>query len=375
MTTPTRRTLLMSSLAGAVGALAGCAAPPNSTRLVQNTGMSEAVKARSFKSYTEVLFVPPPADPRNLVPRMVKEFEAMGYKTTLVTKDKPIDTPQGTAFVISPQGHVLTCAHVVGDFKEATLTLNGQTLMADVLKADKAADLALLKLRLPLPPDAPFLSFRDEAKPYSLGEDVFTIGYPLSRILGNSARMSKGLLSATAGLRDDPKQVQISAEIHPGNSGGPLMDREGNVLGVINQTINPARVQQATGGALPQNINFAIKNGPVMSFLRTASTNALAGLKVEAGGGLDRANKAVAKLQAGALPNAQERRNKLVVRFGYAGTQDMWFRFRSFGLMAEDYETRELLFVAVNGPDVATSGEEALVANTLAQVRKALAAR
>lgn len=371
MTLP-RRTLLTLVPAAATAALAGCAAR---TVLVENPRVSAAVKARSFKSYKEVLFVPPPQDPRLVVPRMVKAFEDMGYRVTLVTKDKPVDTPQGTAFLITREGHLLTCAHVLGDYKQATLMLDGKRQVADVLKADKAADLALLKLREPLPAGAPVLSLRDPARAYAMGEDVFTIGYPLSRILGNSPRMSKGLLSATAGLRDDPKQVQISAEIHPGNSGGPVMDKDGNVLGVVQQTLNPARVAQATGGALPQNVNFAIKNPPVVEFLRGASPAALAGLVFDAGGGLAAANRAVAKVQAGLMPSDEERRDKMVVRFAYQSVWDIWYRFRVFVLMAEDYETRESLFAAGQGRDVLSSTEDTVISDTLEQVKKALATR
>jgi serine protease Do len=235
--------------------------------------------------------------------------------------------------------------------------------------------LALLKLRQPLPTGVVPLSFRAAAKPAAMGEDVFTIGYPMSRLLGNSARMSKGLLSATAGLRDNPNELQVSAEIHPGNSGGPLLDRDGLVIGVVNKTINPAAVAQATGGALPQNVNFAIKAQPVLDFVKGADAKAVGTLTYDRTLAMDAANRAVARVQAGDVPPDAERSDKMVVRLGYVSLWDMWYRFRVFVLAASDYETQETLFVAGQGRDNIVSNEEVVIRDTLDQFRKAIAAR
>ncbi len=364
---PLRQGLALCTLAAVVWLLQGCAA---STQVIQNPNPTDGAKSRNYKSYTEVMLIPPKEDPRNVVPRAVTELQSMGFKVNLVSASKPLESSQGTGFVISPQGHVLTCAHVMGDATAATLTLNGQRVLADLIKADKKSDLALLQLREPPAQGQAVLSFRSVAKAYSMGEDVFTIGYPLSRLLGNTARMSKGLLSATAGLRDDPKQVQVSAEIQPGNSGGPLLDKEGNVLGVIQQTINPARVAQATGGALPQNINFGIKNEPVVDFLNLYAPRVAQQLRYDQGGGLDAANHAVVKVQAGIVPPDEERKGKLVVRVNYLSVWDMWYRFKVFVVSAYDYETQEPLFAAGQGRDVLTSNEDVVIRETFEQVRR-----
>ena len=352
--------------------LGGCAA---STQLVHNDKASAEVKARSFKSYKEVLLVGPLEDKRNVMPRAKAELESMGFVVRVMDPTKPIEGTQGTAFVISAAGHLLTCAHVLGDIKEATITLDGKRYLADVLKADKDADLALLKLRELLPSGAPLVSFRGIAKNAAMGEEVFTIGYPLSRILGSGARMSRGLVSAANGLRDNPKQLQVSAEIHPGNSGGPLLDREGQAVGVISQTINPWRVAQATGGALPQNINFAIKNEPTLAFLKAADAGVYGGLAFDQGGGLERANRAVARIQAGVVTADAERRDKMVVRLNYVSMWDLWFRFRLFVLAAFDFETQEPLFAAGQGRDSMVSNEEVVIKDTFDQFRKAIASR
>eukprot|EP01036_Dinobryon_divergens_P047236 gene47236-63292_t len=284
--------LLLLAMAGLLG---GCAA---STQLITNDQASEAVKGKSFSTYKEVLLLPPKEDPRNVVPRVVSGIEGMGFKVQLMPPGKSVEAPQGTGFVIGTEGWLLTCAHVLADSTEATVTVGGKRLIADVVKADKKSDLALLKTREPLSADTPTLAFRT-ARPAAMGEDVFTIGYPLSRLLGNSARMTRGLLSATTGMRDDDQQLQVSAEIQPGNSGGPLFDKDGAVLGIINQTINPAAFIQATGGALPQNVNFAIKNQPMLDFVKSADEGLYGRLSKDKSGGLADAGKAVAKIQAG----------------------------------------------------------------------------
>lgn len=351
--------------------LAACSA---STQLITNDKPSEIVKAKSFKVYREVILIPPKDDPRHIVPRVASDIEAMGFHVRVVDPAKPLEGSQGTGFVIGA-GWLLTCAHVMGEQKEATITLAGKRLVADVVKSDAKADLALLKLREPLPEGAQPLAFRAAARPAVMGEEVSTIGYPLSRLLGNTARMTRGLLSATAGLRDDDQQVQVSAEIQPGNSGGPLLDRDGNVIGVVNKTINPSAVARATGGALPQNINFAIKAVPVLDFVKGADAGAFAALAFDRKGALESASKGVAKVQAGIVGADSERNDKMVVLLRYVSHLDVWYRFRVFVLQAFDYETQEGLFVAGQGKDNMVSNEDVVIRDTMAQFKKAVSAR
>ena len=89
--------LLSAAAIAAALVLAACTA---STRLVTNERVSDTVKAKSFKAYREVLFIPPREDKREVVPRVVREIERMGFKVTVLDPTKPVEAPQGTGFVI-----------------------------------------------------------------------------------------------------------------------------------------------------------------------------------------------------------------------------------------------------------------------------------
>jgi S1-C subfamily serine protease len=140
----------------------------------------------------------------------------------------------------------------------------GARLPARVLAADRNRDLALLAIA---PTIGPPLTFRD-VPPVRRGENVITYGFPLSGLLSSGPSLTTGNISALAGIQDNPGNFQISAAVQPGNSGGPLFDSRGNVIGVVVSKLNAARVAQMTGGDIPQNVNFAVKGTEALAFLR-----------------------------------------------------------------------------------------------------------
>jgi len=118
---------------------------------------------------------------------------------------------------------------------------------------DVVNDIALLKVSgsfhyLPL----------GNASSVKLGSMVFTIGYPEPDIQGIEPKLTKGEINSLAGLRDDPRKFQISAPIQPGNSGGPIVDELGNVVGIVESSLDVGKIFASTGG-LPQNVNYALK--------------------------------------------------------------------------------------------------------------------
>jgi S1-C subfamily serine protease len=169
----------------------------------------------------------------------------------------------GTGFVVA-SGRALTNYHVIEGCRVVRLrTSSGSEMPARVLASDQQRDLALLEV----PNEAgPPLAFRRNAN-IRRGENVVTYGFPLAGLLSSGPTLTTGEISALAGLRDNQQQFQISAPVQPGNSGGPLLDMSGHVVGVIVSKLNAQRVAQQTGD-IPQNVNFAVKGTEALDFLR-----------------------------------------------------------------------------------------------------------
>ncbi|MBR0657473.1 S1C family serine protease [Plastoroseomonas arctica] len=169
----------------------------------------------------------------------------------------------GTGFVVAPR-RLMTNAHVVEGCTEMRARRpDGSDVVARVDAADRTRDLALLTVQTDV---GPALNFRATPGPRR-GETVVTYGFPLAGLLSSGPSLTTGSVSALAGLSDDPRQIQISAPVQPGNSGGPLLDMAGLVIGVVVSKLNAQRVAQRTGD-IPQNVNFAVKGQEALAFLR-----------------------------------------------------------------------------------------------------------
>ncbi|HYZ31808.1 MAG TPA: serine protease [Crenalkalicoccus sp.] len=169
----------------------------------------------------------------------------------------------GTGFIVA-RSQILTNHHVVEGCAEMRVkTASGAELPGTVAATDEQRDLALLTVHGdPGPP----LSFRS-GPAVRRGEGVVTYGFPLAGLLSSGPTLTTGDVSALSGLRDNPRQYQISAPVQPGNSGGPLLDYAGNVAGVVVSKLNAQRIAQNTGD-IPQNVNFAVKAEEAVEFLR-----------------------------------------------------------------------------------------------------------
>lgn len=167
----------------------------------------------------------------------------------------------GTGFYVSSAGHIVTAAHVIKNCKQVEAKALGDAAVPAVVVAkSEADDIALLKAA-PVPAVAPL-----RLATLRLGEQIVLFGYPLSGALASSGNLTTGNIAALAGIKDDFRMIQISAPAQPGNSGGPVVDMRGRVVGVLVFTISTLKAAQAIG-ALPQNLNFAVKASVVSSFL------------------------------------------------------------------------------------------------------------
>ena len=160
----------------------------------------------------------------------------------------------GSGFVVSKSGHVLTNAHVVEGCESATGRLPSGQFPLTIVNVDEQNDLAILLAEFKVTAVATFR----EGKAVRAGEDVIVVGFPLQGTLANQMNVTTGTVSALAGIGNDVTQLQMTAPVQPGNSGGPLLDKSGNVVGVVVAKLNAIDMASQTG-ALPENVNFAIK--------------------------------------------------------------------------------------------------------------------
>lgn len=341
----------------------GCATP----RVTANPNIAK----EKFDDY-EFVYINAPntkeEDPRNILPEVVKRLENLGFKVQIINEKNPMDGGQGTGFVIDPRGYILTCAHVFEKENEASIWIQGKRYMADVVETDKENDFALLKLRHKNNLSSTPLPIADSTS-YKMGEPVYTIGFPLSDILGNAPRLNKGFVSSTVGLKDNPDQIQISVEIQPGNSGSPLLDDNGMVVGIIQSTLNPINILAKTGGSLPQNVNFAMKADVIQRFLKNTGIEFKAVFDSSNKIGFDQVSKSVVQIRAGNITETFLKKPKLVCNVSYLSFWDIWYRFRVFQIEFFDIESGESILKAGQYGDNALSTETKVMDETFEQIK------
>ena len=179
-------------------------------------------------------------------------------------KSQRSGTQTGTGYVISANGHIVTNHHVIdGCIGDIHGNLSGEPVSTlRVVSSDPSNDLAVLQG--PVTAFKSFARIRDRA--IRSGDSVVAIGYPYHGLLTSDFTVTTGIVSSLSGIANDTRFLQISAAVQPGNSGGPLLDTSGNVVGMVAAKINALKFVRATGN-IPENINFAIKTGAIRDFL------------------------------------------------------------------------------------------------------------
>lgn len=173
----------------------------------------------------------------------------------------------GTGFALK-NGYIVTNYHVVDGAKSITIQgVKGdfnKSYKATIVGSDKNNDLALLKIS-----DTSFSGFG--AIPYSIssttsdvGEDIFVLGYPLTSTMGDEIKLTTGIISSKTGFQGDVSLYQISAPIQPGNSGGPLFDKKGNVIGIV-----------SAKHAGAENVGYAIKSMYLRNLIESSANSTI----------------------------------------------------------------------------------------------------
>jgi S1-C subfamily serine protease len=158
----------------------------------------------------------------------------------------------GTGFFIDKKGYIATNHHVIDKAKNIQVEINRNSYNADVVIYDEQNDLAILKINdntfIPLQN----LQYNFKSETSDVGTSVFALGFPLTSLLGEEIKYTTGAISSKSGMKGDITTYQISVPIQPGNSGGPLFDNDGNLIGITSSGINRKL-------NLTENVNYAIK--------------------------------------------------------------------------------------------------------------------
>ncbi len=169
----------------------------------------------------------------------------------------------GTGIVVANE-RVLTASHVVDRCVKLEALFDGKRYPARIAQQDRKNDLGILEVTGLA--SGKTLAIRNAAVN---GESVLVSGYPLAGLLSSDLTVTTGIVNSLAGLGNNTAQIQISAQVSPGNSGGSLIDKSGNLVGVVVSKLDVLRLAAITGD-LAQNVNFAVKPDVVNNFLETS---------------------------------------------------------------------------------------------------------
>ncbi len=169
-----------------------------------------------------------------------------------------------TGFLISSDGYILTAHHSVGSLETVQIVHNQTKYPAKVIAKNESIDAAILKVE---GENFPYLPISID-KSVQIGDMVFTIGYPQISLQGTEPKFTEGSISSLTGTGDNPQFFQISVPVQPGNSGGPLVNDKGEVIGLVVARLNDMS-SLLTTGTVSQNVNYALKSSLILPFLQT----------------------------------------------------------------------------------------------------------
>ena len=188
-------------------------------------------------------------------------------------KPKPIDDDKiiiigsGSGFFVSNQGHVVSNDHVVGVCKKVIAYEEGEEITLKILATDIVNDIGLVKGKFK---NKKYLNIKTDGA--ELGEDIIAFGYPLSQTLSDSVKLTKGIVSSLTGLGNNISQIQIDAAIQPGNSGGPVVNMNGQVVGIASAGLSKLYMAKEAN-YIPENVNFAVASQTLTAFLKAHKIN------------------------------------------------------------------------------------------------------
>jgi S1-C subfamily serine protease len=231
--------------------------------LAASSGTKEAVLGRDAvsKRMTPSQLAKAQNLARTFVPK--KNAQTASSKKTSPKTDKVVSASSGTGFSVSSDGHVITNHHVIEGCQKVKIHHKGKTIPASVVTFDPKNDLALLKGDF-----RPSTVLSLNTNNPELLQDIYVAGFPFGRKVSTGVKVTKGIISSLTGIGNNFSNIQIDAALQPGNSGGPIMDDKGNVVGVAVARLDKIKTLKKLG-SLPENTNFGIKTSVVRSILES----------------------------------------------------------------------------------------------------------
>ena len=176
--------------------------------------------------------------------------------------DRFVVSASGSCFALNEDGYVATCYHVIEDAQRIRIRgINADfdhPLKARVFAFDRRNDLAILKIDDPNFSTLEAIPYQIKSIPSEVGEEVFTLGYPLRAVMGDEIKLTNGVISACSGYMGDATSYQFSATVQSGNSGCPVFNSDGDVIGVVNARLE--NIESASYAIKEQYLNALIQN-------------------------------------------------------------------------------------------------------------------
>jgi hypothetical protein len=175
--------------------------------------------------------------------------------------DKVINASSGSGFAVSSDGYIITNNHVIEGCQEVIVHTKEKDIKTRIISFDPQNDLALLKGDF-----QPKTVFALSNNRPELLQDIYVAGYPFGNAISSSIKVTKGIISSLTGIGNNFSNIQIDAALQSGNSGGPIIDDNGNVIAVAVSKLD-AKYMLENFGSIPENTNFGIKSSVVKSIL------------------------------------------------------------------------------------------------------------
>ncbi len=225
------------------------------TQLIGIAGLPMEIGA---EAYVDLFYMP---DPIELVEETTEENIFAGK-----SPDEEVAVASGTGFFINKDGNIISNNHVIDGCTSMKVLIDGVEYPADVVAFDKANDIALLKTTY----ENNFY-FDISEEDVQRTSEIKAIGYGFGKSYSSDIKVTAGIVSSLSGYNDNYSEFQMDAAIQSGNSGGPVVNKDGFVVGISVAALDSMAVYEDTG-TLPQNVNYAIKSSTLKQFLKAKET-------------------------------------------------------------------------------------------------------